>query len=152
MPTDYAYFDTSALIKRYVDELGRRDVLALLRTHQCVVSAVLPVEVRGALRRRVAEKSLDARRVPGILKRLMADRDYWMVIEVSGQVLATAESLAGAHPLRALDAIHVASARLFHDRTGTPTFTFVSADLQQTKVADVLGIKTRYVDAGTLKR
>ena len=57
---DYAYFDTSALIKRYVEELGRREVLTLLRKNNCVVSAVLPVEVRSALRRRVAEKTLDA--------------------------------------------------------------------------------------------
>ena len=74
---DYAYFDTSALIKRYVEELGRREVLTLLRKNQCVVSAVLPVEVRSALRRRVAEKTLDTKRVPGILKRLAADRPYW---------------------------------------------------------------------------
>ena len=67
---DYAYFDTSALIKRYVQELGRREVLTVLRKNQCVVSAVLPVEVQSALRRRVAEKTLDAKRVPGILKRL----------------------------------------------------------------------------------
>ena len=86
---DYAYFDTSALIKRYVDELGRREVLTLLRKNQCVVSAVLPVEVRSALRRRVAEKTLDAKRVPGILKRLAADRAYWTIIEVSREVLAT---------------------------------------------------------------
>src|SRR5688572_23001507 len=113
MSMEYAYFDTSALIKRYVEELGRREVVALLRKHQCVVSALLPLEVRSALRRRVAEKTLDAKRVPAILKRLSADRAYWTVIEVSSDVLATAESLAGAHPLRALDAIHVASARLF---------------------------------------
>jgi predicted nucleic acid-binding protein len=142
---DYAYFDTSALIKRYVEEQGRREVLTLLRDNQCVVSAVLPVEVRSALRRRVAGKSLDAKRVPGILKRLAADRAYWTIIEVSREVLATAESLSGAHPLRALDAIHVASAKLFADRTGSQAFTFVSADAQQTNVAEALGITTRYV-------
>ena len=54
-------------------------------------SAVLPVEVRSALRRRVAEKTLDAKRVPGILKRLAADRAYWTIIEVSREVLAMAE-------------------------------------------------------------
>jgi predicted nucleic acid-binding protein len=141
----YAYFDTSALIKRYVEEPGRREVLTILRKNQCAVSAVLPLEVRSALRRRVAEKTLEARRVPGILNRLAADRAYWTIIEVSREVLATAESLCGTHPLRALDAIHVASAKLFTDRTASQTFTFVSADLQQTKVAETLGIKTRYV-------
>ena len=142
---DYAYFDTSALIKRYVQELGRREVQALLRRNQCVISAVLPVEVRSALRRRVADKTLDAKRVPSIVKRFAADRAYWTVIEVSSDVLAAAESLSGAHPLRALDSIHVASAKLFRDRVRSDSFTFISADAQQTKVAEALGLKTRYV-------
>lgn len=144
---DYAYFDTSALIKRYVEELGRREVLALLRKNHCVISAVLPVEVRSALHRRVGEKTLDARRVLSILKRFGADRLYWTVIEVSSEVLAAAESLTGAHPLRALDSIHVASAKVFADRIGSAFFTFVSADAQQTRVAEALGLKTRYIRA-----
>jgi uncharacterized protein len=144
---DYAYFDTSALIKRYVEELGRREVLALLRHRHCVISAVLPVEVRSALRRRVTQKSLDVKRVPSIQKRLAADRGYWTTIEVSREVLGTAEALAGVHALRALDAIHVASAKLCADRIGSGAFTFVSADLQQTHVAEALGIKTRYIGA-----
>ncbi|MGH9408421.1 MAG: type II toxin-antitoxin system VapC family toxin [Vicinamibacterales bacterium] len=142
---DYAYFDTSALIKRYVEEAGRREVLGLLRTNHCVISAVLPVEVRSALRRRVGDTTLDVKRVPSILKRFAADRPYWTVIEVSSDVLVAAESLSGAHPLRALDSIHVASARLFGDRTALQTFTFVSADARQAKVAEALGLETRYV-------
>ena len=135
---DYACFDTSALIKRYVDELGRREVLTLLRKNQCVVSAVLPVEVGSALRRRVSKKTLDSKRVPAVLKRLAADRAYWTIVEASREVLAMAESLSGAHPLRALDAIHVASAKLFADRSASQTFTFVSADGRQTDVAEAL--------------
>jgi uncharacterized protein len=142
---DYAYFDTSALIKRYVEEFGRRDVLALLRKNHCVVSAVLPVEIRSALRRRVSEKTLDSKRVPTILTRLAADRAYWTIVEASREVLAMAESLSGAHPLRALDAIHVASAKLFADRAASQAFTFVSADSRQTDVAEALGLETRYV-------
>lgn len=145
MPTDYVYFDTSALLKRYVEEPGRREVLALLRKNQCLVSAVLPVEVQSALRRRVADKTLDARRVSSILKGFAADRLYWTVIEVSSDVLAAAESLSGAHPLRALDSIHVASAKLFRDRTRSESFAFVSADAQQSQVAEALGLQTRYV-------
>ena len=141
----YAYFDTSALIKRYVEEPGRREVLALLRTNDCVVSAVLPVEIRSALRRRATEQTLDVKRVPAILKRFATDRQFWTVIEVSGEVLAAAETLSAAHPLRALDAIHVASARLFATRIAAPTFTFVSADVRQTTTAAALGINTRHI-------
>ena len=141
----YAYFDTSALIKRYVEEAGRREVLQLLRKHDCVVSAVLPVEVRSALRRRTADKTIDERRAAAILKRFAADRPFWTVIEVSGEVLLTAETLSAAHPLRALDAIHVASAKLFAARIPSPAFIFVSADTRQTTAAEALGITTRHI-------
>ena len=70
----WAYFDTSALVKRYVDEPGRREVQQLLRRHDCVTSAILPVELRSALRRRVTERTLDGSRVSEILKRVVADR------------------------------------------------------------------------------
>jgi uncharacterized protein len=143
----FAYFDTSALIKRYVTEPGRRDVLQLLRKNECVVSAVLPVEVRSALRRRVAEGTLDATRVARILKRFIADRAFWTFVEVSREVLAAAETLSAVHPLRALDAIHVASAQLFTDRIGSPVFTFVSADTRQTTAAAALGMTTRHIES-----
>jgi predicted nucleic acid-binding protein len=141
----YAFFDTSALIKRYVNEPGRREVVQLLRRNHCVVSALLPVEVRSALRRRVAEGTLDEKRIPGILKRFIADRAFWTLIDVSREVLSSAETLIAAHPLRALDAIHVASAQLFTTRIGSPTFTFVSADTRQTTAAGALGMTTRLI-------
>lgn len=138
----WAYFDTSALIKRYVDEKGRREVLQLLRRHQCVASAVLSVELRSALRRRVADGSLDARRVPDILKRFAADREFWALVAVTSEVLQAAEKLVAAHPLRTLDAIHVASAELFAERLAASELTFVSADARQTAVAAAVGMAT----------
>jgi uncharacterized protein len=138
----WAYFDTSALIKRYVDEEGRREVLQLLRQHQCVTSQLLSVELRSTLRRRVADGSLDARRVPEILKRFAADREFWALVEVTSEVLQAAERLVAAHPLRTLDAIHVASAELFADRLATSELTFVSADARQTAVAAAIGMAT----------
>ena len=136
----WAYFDTSALIKRYVDEKGRREVLQLLRQHQCVTSQLLSVELRSALRRRVTDGSLDARRVPQILKRFAADREFWAQIEVTSEVLRAAETLVAAHPLRTLDAIHVASAELFADRLAASELTFVSADARQTATAAAIGM------------
>jgi predicted nucleic acid-binding protein len=143
----YAYFDTSALIKRYVNEPGRRDVVQLLRKNDCVVSAVLPVEVRSTLRRRAAEGTLEENRVPSILKRFTADRAFWTFIEVSREVLAVAETLGALHPLRALDAIHLASAQLFAARIVSPAFAFVSADNRQITAAKALRITTRFIES-----
>jgi predicted nucleic acid-binding protein len=141
----WAYFDTSALVKRYVSESGRREVLRLLRRHQLVTSAILPVEVQSALRRRTSEGTLDAIRVPEILKRVAADRAYWTLVEVGSEVLAVAETLIAAHPLRTLDAIHVASAQLFRSRVTTPEFIFVSADERQTAAAVAVGLTGRLI-------
>ena len=138
----WAYFDTSALIKRYVDEDGRREVLQLLRRHHCVASAVLSVELRSALCRRVTDGSLDARRVPEIMKRFAADREFWALVEVTSEVLQAAEELVAAHPLRTLDAIHVASAELFGERLAASELTFVSADARQTAAAAAIGMAT----------
>lgn len=139
----WAYFDTSALIKRYVAEAGRREVLQLLRRHECVTSAVLPVEVRSALRRRVSERTLDAQQVAEILKRFETDRDFWALFAVTNEVLAAAETLVATYPLRTRDAIHVASAQLFARRIQAPELTFVSADGRQTAAAAAVGLIPR---------
>jgi uncharacterized protein len=142
----WTYFDTSALVKRYVDEPGRREVLRLLRRNECVTSAVLPVELRSGLRRRVAEGSIDAARLPAILKHVAVDRPYWTLVEVGIDVLAGAETLVAAHPIRALDAIHVASAQLFAARISMPGLTFVSADKRQTETAVAVGLVVRHIE------
>jgi predicted nucleic acid-binding protein len=141
----WAYFDTSALVKRYVEETGRGDVLQLLRRNDLVTSAVLPVELRSGLRRRVADGSLDAARLPAILKHVASDRQYWTLVDVGTEVLAAAETLVGAHPIRTLDAIHVASAQLFAARLSMPGLTFVSADKRQTETAVAVGLAARIV-------
>lgn len=143
----WAYFDTSAIVKRYVDEIGRGDVVQLLHRHRCVTSVVSAVELRSALRRRVSEGTIEAARVPGILRRVSADRAYWTMVEVGGDVLAAAETLVSGHPLRTLDAIHVASAQLFATRLMTPALMFVSADPRQTNVAAALGMTTRHIES-----
>jgi predicted nucleic acid-binding protein len=141
----WAYFDTSALVKRYIDEPGRREVLRLLRKNQCVASAVLPVELRRGLRRRVAEGSIDAARLPTILQRVAVDRPYWTLVEIGIGVLAGAETLVSAYPIRSLDAIHIASAQLFAARASVPGLTFVSADKRQTETAIAIGLVARHI-------
>jgi predicted nucleic acid-binding protein len=106
---------------------------------------MLPVELRSALRRRVAERTLDSLRVSEILKRVAADRAYWTVIEVGTGVLNGAEALVSVHPMRTLDAIHVASAQLFASRLSMADLVFVSADKRQTEVASAIGLMTRHV-------
>lgn len=144
-PVVWAYVDTSALVKRYVEEAGRRKVLQLLRRHDVVTSVIVSVELRSALQRRVSEGTLGATQVPRLLKRVVTDRAYWTLIEVASEILVAAETLVAAHPLRTLDAIHVASAQVFAARISLPGLIFVSADKRQTDVATEVGLTARYI-------
>ena len=141
----WAYVDTSALVKRYVNEPGRREVLQLLRRHDIVTSAILQVEVRSALRRRASEGTLDPARVAEILRRVASDRPYWTLVEVGNEVLGAAEALVATHPLHTLDGIHVASAQLFKNHLATTAFIFASADGRQSATAAALGMTVRHI-------
>jgi predicted nucleic acid-binding protein len=143
----WAYVDTSALVKRYVDEAGRREVQGLLSRHRVVASAVLTVELSSAFRRRTSDGSIDGKQAPRLAQRVAADRVYWTLVEVSAGILAAAERLVAHHPLRALDAIHVASAQFFASRAGHPDLVFVSADVRQAEVATAVGLKVRYIES-----
>lgn len=141
----WAYCDSSAIVKRYVREPGRRRLLSLLRERSCVCSALTPVEIRSAFRRRVRDGSLDESRLSALLQRLAADRSHWTLVTIGPAVLAAAETLAATHPLRALDAIHVASAQLFSARLPAPAL-FVSADRRQADVAGAMGLAVRFIE------
>jgi len=93
----------------------------------------------------VADGSIDAARLPTILKRVAANRPYWTLIEVGIGVLAGAETLVAAHPIRTLDAIHIASGQLFAARASMPGLTFVSADTRQTETALAVGLVVRHI-------
>jgi hypothetical protein len=49
--------------------------------------------------------------------------------------------------LRALDAIHVASAQLFAARVVSSALIFVSADIRQTTAAAALGMAIRQIES-----
>ena len=144
----WAYFDTSVLVKRYVDEPGRADVLRLLRDFDVVTSAIAPVELRSALRRRSADRTLSHAAAAAVLKRVTADRAFWITVDVTGTVLDGAEKLVARLRLRTLDAIHVASAQLFAARMNLPAVDFVSADHRQIDGAQGLGLTARLIGGG----
>lgn len=140
----WGYFDSSAVVKLYVQESGRTAVLRLLRQHEVVASAILPIEIRGALRRRADENVIERSRLPGAVKQLAADRRQWNLLVVSTEILERAEQIIASHSVRTLDAIHIASAQEFGERLRTRV-PFISADHRQMEVAVALGFMVERV-------
>jgi len=136
----WAYFDTSALVKRYVRERGTIEVRRLLRKYRILSSSVVPVELLSALTRRHGQKELSGQHYTAILSRIKQDRAFWELVEVTPAVLARAEEMVLRLRVRALDAIHVASAAIFQDSTGRSAL-FVTSDERQLEAAQKCGLE-----------
>jgi predicted nucleic acid-binding protein len=139
-----AYFDASALVKRYVVEPGSTAVRRLLRTHRVVSSALLRLEVVSAVRRRHAEGGLTETQQRRLLRRIEADDVSWELVPAVDEVVEAARRLLLAHRLRTLDAIHLASASvLIAEGLHLP---FVTADRRQAEAGRVAGLEVIEVD------
>jgi predicted nucleic acid-binding protein len=146
VPPAWAYFDTSVLVKRYVEEDGAAQAHAFLRRYRFLSSAILPVEAVAALGRRREAGDLSEADHTAILRRLASDRTHWELVDPGRTVLARAEQLAGRHGLRALDALHVASALEFETSTELRV-PFITADRRQRDAAERSGLSVVWIGA-----
>ena len=143
-PPSVSYFDTSVVVKRHLHESGSALARTLLRRHRAVSSAVMPVEAMSALTRKRTSGEVTARAFETIASRMRAERAHWSLVEVSAEVLTSAEDLVRRTPLRTLDAIHVASALVVRAAAGTP-ITFGTADARQRDAAEAAGLDVLWV-------
>jgi uncharacterized protein len=143
-----AYFvDTSALVKRYVQESGTAWVRRLTRHKPSTIidiARITIVEVTSAVaRRRKGTPPLAPSRASSIIRRFRQHLDgRYTVIEVTPALLDEAARLANAHLLRAYDAVQLAAA-LEIDRkerdAGFAPVTLISADQALNDAATVEG-------------
>ncbi len=103
------YFDASALAKRYVEEPGSSEVRSLLA--QCLIctSRLSEVEVASALVRRAREGALTLAERDRALSSLSEDMKTFYVVELFPEIARAARALLLRHPLRASDAVQLAS-------------------------------------------
>jgi len=116
-----AYLDTSALVKLYVKETGSPAVRAACdRSEALATSRLSYVEARAAAARRVREGGLSRKARARFAENLERDWQRYAVVEVSEVVCRLAVELAGRHPLRAADALQLASALFLRESAGQP--------------------------------
>ena len=107
----FLYLDTSALLKRYVEEAGSDEVIALMAEAQAVVTSLVtraevPAAIAKAVRRRVLDDD-GARRAHGRFLREWSDFGR---VPVTDALVARADTLTWEQGLRAYDAIQLAAA------------------------------------------
>lgn len=134
------YLDTSALVKLYLDEPGRRIVTAAVSEEAIVATQEIAyIEAHAAFSR--AER--DGRLSPPELERLRSDfdRDWpnYLVIHVSRPLLERAVKLVDSFALRAYDAMHLAAAQMLIQESEEP-LRFACFDRRLNRAAGVLGM------------
>lgn len=105
------YLDASAIVKRYVEEPGSRDVERLIATATILGTAVVTMaEVAAALGRAARRGILKRSQAESCLRTFRLDWERLNRFLITDQVAGLAAELAWEHGLRGYDAIHLACA------------------------------------------
>jgi len=139
-----AYFlDSSAVMKRYVQEIGTVWVRALTASgtgNFFYLARITDVEVTAALARRRGQPGLSVVQPVAALRQFRRDfgQDY-RVVEITVALLQRAAQLADTHALRGYDAVQLAVALDVHARD--QALVLVSADAELNAAATAEGLR-----------
>lgn len=138
------YLDTSALVKRYVDEPGSRSMLPLFRAGNVATVRIAYAEIAAAIARLCRERAMDETERDEIYERLDPDFASMTVVEVRAALVRRVPDLVKRRPLRGFDAIHLVAALTLRDRGAV--ITFWAADRVLIEAALAEGLRTKLVD------
>ena len=125
------YVDSSALLKRYVDEHDSEAAVELMATDPVLLtSRITEVEVRRNLSRLLDAAALDSAR-----RQFTVDLDAFALMSIDSVICNDAARIAEQTLCRSLDALHVASAL----RAGASTVV-LTFDVRQTRTARAMGL------------
>lgn len=143
------FCDSSALVKRYVQETGSawfRRLVAPRPGNVSYVSHIAAAEVIAALARRARGGALTTAGASAAIARFRRDlmAEYWL-IEVGATVITRAMDFAQTYALRGYDAVQLASAAEANGRriaAGLPVLVLISADTELLTAASAEGLAT----------
>lgn len=117
------FFDTSALIKRYILEIGSDKIDSLFEECDDIfISEITELEINSALKRRVIEKSISDVAYVYILNEFYEDLEDFNIVNMLLYLKRISVELIKKHQIKTLDSLQLGSALL------SPADIFVSAD------------------------
>ena len=134
--------DTSALYKRYNREAGRDQLMAVSeRADELVIAGHCKAEIASALNRQRHDGLLNAKDYTRIMAVVKADFDDFTLFALDGRVEAYAVAAMEVGRLRAMDALHIGTAKAAY------VDLFVTADKRQALAAQAVGLTTELIEA-----
>ena len=123
------YLDSSALVKRYLEEDGTDVIQSLLRETEVFATSKLTYpEILSAFRKKHRVGEMKRKTLEAVTDKFENDWEKIFVIEFHNELLQGVKKLIEKYPLRGADALHLASA-LWLDDTLKMGLTFVASDI-----------------------
>ena len=131
-----AYAESSAVLTWLLSERGEGEVRQLLTGADRVVASTLTaVECARALARGVVTECVSAKDELAALQMLDNVSRSWVTLELTGRVLDRARGRFPHEPVRTLDALHLATAVVFHEAHGALTMLSLDERVRENAVS-----------------
>jgi predicted nucleic acid-binding protein len=129
------YLDSSALVKRYINEIGSAWILDLFDPtlgNEFFVAAITGVEIVAAITRRARNGSIANTDAALVCNQLKIDlRTNYQIVEITERIINSGMMLAESQGLRGYDAVQLAAGCIVNElcmNSGLPPIVFISAD------------------------
>lgn len=134
------YLDASALVKRYIAELGTSDVTTAIAEATVVGTSIISrPETAAALAKAVRTRTLSQQEAASALQVFRSEWPNLVRVQTTETLVARADALAWELGLRGYDAVHLASALLWQDGMDQE-ITFATFDRQLWEAAGQRGL------------
>ncbi len=138
------YFDTSALVKRYIKEAGSEKVREWLRSAEHKATGLITrAELSAGINRLLRMKYILSVDYVNALNEFRIDWESYNRIPITEQLVARADLLACEYSLRGYDAIHLACALTWQDLLGTQV-SLASFDKELLDAAQKTGMEVLF--------
>ena len=144
------YLDASALVKRYVAELGSVGMsTAISRASTAGTALISRAEVVAALARAVRVGALTTDEALASLQVFRTEWPDLVRVQVTELVVARADTFAWEYRLRGYDAVHLAAASVWQDAMGD-RLTFATFDRHLWAASEAVGLAAYPPDLPTM--
>ena len=137
------YLDTSALLKKYFQEVGSNEIIAKWQEATGIVtSSVAYAEALAAIHRKKRETKFDNDKLLKILDTFRCDWSSFIRVDVTDDLNQWIDKIVSRYPLRGFDAVHLASAIVVHDKLPDEEYLFGCFGKKLLLAAHMAGLKT----------
>lgn len=134
------FFDSSAFVKRYIQEAGTEEIVAWCdRATEIVLAGIALPEIISAFCRLRRESRIDNTQYRQLKTLLLADIEDAAICDLTPLVIARTIAALEASALRGMDAIHIGSALIMQ------ADVFITADERQMEAALRAGLRVNAV-------